>query len=506
MVARWIWSRKLRKALDLRKQVLKTLHAQRDLLPEEEINRVENGIDNLDAVISRTADRRELGSAINGLLAASERAFKPYPTPAARDWTETLLVVLVLVTAFRTFFLQPFKIPTGSMQPTLYGIETVNLLNQPGKESPGRWGRIRDWMKGATYYEMIAPEDCRLVSVQPPRIMLGGQASFRILGNQTLVFQSEASGRSFEKKIWFNLLDNAPFNSYNRPLLTNNRGGKEDFIAGKEFKKGDPVFRFSVHSGDHLFVDRLTYNFRPPERGEIVIFSTRGIDAHPEWKAGTQYKERDTVMLKPSGGFGGVPPRIFYAARDHVAGPFFEHANWRGGREQINQNLFYIKRLVAKEGEEVSIGNDRHVRINGGLRLDASTPNFERFYGIPHEPITNSLGKLELYPAEHPQDSQYSGHVNGVNAPLFRTDEDKYNVRQDHFMVFGDNTMNSLDSRTIGDMPMRSIIGRNFFVYWPALTTRFGWTSGWSAFASFVLIFWSIYGALRQPKRVRINQ
>ena len=32
-----------------------------------------------------------------------------------------------------------------------------------------------------------------------------------------------------------------------------------------------------VHAGDHLFVDRLTYNFRKPQRGEIVVFETRGI-------------------------------------------------------------------------------------------------------------------------------------------------------------------------------------------------------------------------------------
>jgi signal peptidase I len=38
----------------------------------------------------------------------------------------------------------------------------------------------------------------------------------------------------------------------------------------------------------------------------------------------------------------------------------------------------------------------------------------------------------------------------------------------------GDNTMNSLDSRSWGAFPAVSVIGKSFFVYWP-LTERFGW-------------------------------
>ena len=41
------------------------------------------------------------------------------------------------------------------------------------------------------------------------------------------------------------------------------------------------VIRMKVAAGDHLFVDRLSYNFRAPERGEIVVFETRGIQDLP---------------------------------------------------------------------------------------------------------------------------------------------------------------------------------------------------------------------------------
>lgn len=38
----------------------------------------------------------------------------------------------------------------------------------------------------------------------------------------------------------------------------------------------------------------------------------------------------------------------------------------------------------------------------------------------------------------------------------------------------GDNTLNSLDSRTWGPFPSQYVIGKAFFVYWP-ITDRFGW-------------------------------
>jgi len=68
-----------------------------------------------------------------------------------------------------------------------------------------------------------------------------------------------------------------------------------------------------VNAGDHLFVDRFTYNFRKPERGDIVVFETQGI---PE-------EMRDRF---------GIP-----------------------------SNEFYIKRLVGLGGERLSLARDYDV-------------------------------------------------------------------------------------------------------------------------------------------------
>jgi signal peptidase I len=183
----------------------------------------------------------------------------------------------------------------------------------------------------------------------------------------------------------------------------------------RTYHKGEQVVRMRVITGDHLFVDRVTYNFRPPKRGEIIVFETKNINSLP-------------------------------------------------------QDQFYIKRLVGLGGEHIQIGNDRHLIINGG-RLDASTPHFEKVYSFD--------------PKAPPQESHYSGHVNQLVAtkfdprfagsmPLFRDDSSVYTVQPEHYIVMGDNTLNSLDSRYWGDFPATNVIGRSFFVYWP-LSDRFGW-------------------------------
>jgi signal peptidase I len=162
------------------------------------------------------------------------------------------------------------------------------------------------------------------------------------------------------------------------------------------YRKGDQVIKMKVSTGDHLFVDRLTYNFRKPERGEIVVFAT-----------------------------GGVPE---------------EHrVIWNMPADQ-----FYIKRLVGLGGETIQIGEDRHLLING-KRLDASTPHFENVYSFA--------------PKSRPEPSQFSGHVSQPQMPFFPDSATAYQIPKGHVMVMGDNTMNSLDSRYWGDFPESSIIG-----------------------------------------------
>ena len=84
--------------------------------------------------------------------AAAEKNIKAYPNATWRENVEVLLVALAVAMAIRTFFLQPFKIPTGSMEPTLYGIEPKPSVELP----PNIFARAYDFViHGRTYSRVV---------------------------------------------------------------------------------------------------------------------------------------------------------------------------------------------------------------------------------------------------------------------------------------------------------------------------------------------------------------
>jgi signal peptidase I len=61
---------------------------------------------------------------------------------------------------------------------------------------------------------------------------------------------------------------------------------------------------------------------------------------------------------------------------------------------------------------------------------------------------------------------------------LFPDESTVHEVEPANYMVMGDNTVNSFDSRAWGEFPAANVIGKSFFVYWPITTGdkgRFGW-------------------------------
>jgi signal peptidase I len=400
MKLRWFLSGTVREAIELCNHVRKLSNAQRDLLSPHALETLEAAQKSTQKAIDDHADNETLRKQMAELEAAANKWLKPYPFSEWRENVEVFLVAIAVAMAIRTFFLQPFKIPTGSMQPTLYGVEY-----EPVEKIPGQFGRIWDAaVHGEFYHYLKAAKDGELIKVDPPQHFL------RFINRQTIWVRYDGDTDLTPLSVWF-----AP-DSDPEQQIKFLRSAK--LLREKAFKKDDYIFKTKEVVGDHLFVDRLSYNFRAPTRGDIIVFKTEGI-MHP----------------------------------------------------QMPQDQFYIKRLLALGGEKVSIGDDQHVRINGN-RLDASTPHFENVY---------TFGPI-------PKENHYFGHVNETIArrlshpglaPYFPTEETIYEVPPHHYMVMGDNTLNSWDSRGWGDFPRENVIGKYFFVYWPISNhneSRFGWS------------------------------
>jgi signal peptidase I len=389
MILQWFLSKTVRHATAMQKHVRKLVNHQRDILQPQALDGLNAAMGDMQKAIAGSAPKADLEKQMADLEKAANKWLKPYPNAAWRENIEVLLVALAVAMGIRTFFLQPFKIPTGSMQPTLFGVTSQNLLEEPDVKAPTGWESVKDWFAGASYVRVKAPEDGVVTGVgQPFRILI-----FNI--KQTILFNGAPI------TIWF------PPDCGGATL-----GDRAGLHSGKTYHKGDDVISLRVVSGDHLFVDRLTYNFQPPARGDVIVFETKGIPEEQRYRA------------------------------------------------RIPGDQFYIKRLVGLGGETVKLGEDRHLVIDG-QRLDASMPHFERVYGFD--------------PKSQASDSHYSGHVNWPHlAPFFKDKPEGVKIPQGDFLAMGDNTVSSLDSRTWGSFPSQYVIGRAFFVYWP-LTIRFGW-------------------------------
>jgi signal peptidase I len=389
---RWFISKTFRHASAMRKHVHHILSAQRDLLSPHAVDAVRLSVSELSEGLRTGARKDALLQLMKNLDAAADKWLLRYPHHSWRENVEVFLVALAVAMAIRTFFLQPFKIPTGSMQPTLYGVTSSPDFSKVTSEreynrqveEAKNWKRssglerFEDWFRGISYVEIDAKRD-GLVEIGSP------------VGLPILYFWQDVRIGGKSERIYF------------PPDYGNETLGKRAGIQPGHHMSVGQSLKLKVQAGDHLFVDRFTYNFRKPTRGEIVVFQTAGMDSG----------ERD---------------------------------NWR-----IPGDQFYIKRLVALENERVSIGPDSHLIIDG-KRLDASAPRFEN-----------------VYRGSDAGSEYYVGHI-----PMGKfLNQEERTVGVGRFMVMGDNTRSSLDSRYFGDVDSDSIIGRSSFVYWP-ITERFG--------------------------------
>jgi len=227
------------------KNASKLLHYKEDLLPEARLAEFKGTIARLEQGI-QDRDRPAVEAAAQQLDKQWSQYLPPVSDAGWRENCEVFLVAIVIAIGVRTYFLQPFTIPTGSMQPTLNGI-----IGTPTQElPPNPVKQVIDFvMRGRNYINVVAKSDDTVVAMVPGKMLF-----------------------------FFTLTDvQCSHSSYNIWAPVETLGRDFHVLIGRQYSAGDVIARGAIDAGDHVFVDKVSYNLHMPHRGEVFVFSTRDI-------------------------------------------------------------------------------------------------------------------------------------------------------------------------------------------------------------------------------------
>jgi len=332
----------------LRKQLKEYLHAARharhmrdDIADPKDVETLKTE----EAVVReiRRSGEGDVDKAVERLSAAANTVYPSSNTSGVRENVEVLIVALAAAMAIRAFFFQPFKIPTGSMQPTLNGITTeaqakAGLLDrQPLK--------FVNWLLTGESYKAVRAK---------------ASGSIQLVERERDAIRVTIGGISH--KIPNFMLDEF-----------------EGFDRNHYYKKGDVVVSRKVIAGDHILVNKMKYNFMHPERGDISVFDTKNID-HPQVRADTFYIKR---MVGLPGEKIQIQNRCLVADGQVVADPpMFEKIAtdpiYSGGH-----NTTPGSQLVDAESF-IQLGDDQYLMMGDNTRPNMSLDG--RFFGgVPRE-------------------------------------------------------------------------------------------------------------------------
>lgn len=237
--------RYLKQAREVRLAARKLFHYHCDLWNEAQQRKALAALEEFDQAFKKK-DQRLITAAQEKVETFFETLIPARPYRGLAENVESIIIAIVLALGIQAYFLKPFKIPTGSMQPTLYGMTGVSETTP----LPNPVMRVVNFVRlGRSYLNTVATQDEEVLDLKEKTFL--NFFTFTTItttqGTHTLFSPQDVLIRDFEVR------------------------------PGRVYTAGEPIVHGYIQAGDQIFCDRLTYAFRKPRASDVFVFITTGI-------------------------------------------------------------------------------------------------------------------------------------------------------------------------------------------------------------------------------------
>lgn len=259
----------LKEAKLLLKGVAKFLRYNDDLISAENKSKIADREADFRAAIEKPGvEIKELEELAGHLTKTCEKSVPGYKASAIRENIEVIFVAVVIAMGIRAYFAQPFKIPTGSMQPTLNGVIAYphESISPPSfqqywtsEDTPGILRRVWDkvWY-GRSWVNIVAEKD---TTVQVGNIHQGTILKFF---TYTYIPVGDDPAHP-DKTYWVP----GTRDRVEQLLTVNARRG--------HVKAGETIALGYIDTGDQVIVDKFSYHWVRPKNDDVFVFTTNDI-------------------------------------------------------------------------------------------------------------------------------------------------------------------------------------------------------------------------------------
>lgn len=223
----------------------KFLHYKRDTLNDADIAKIAKSIEDLRRAM-KARSRDGVHAATTQLDTLITRISPPTRDAGWRENVEVFLVAIIVAAGIKAYFLQPFRIPTGSMQPTLFGIVGTPTQSPP----PNILVRVFEFVWLGRHYVDLKAEQTDVV-VKLRERTYANFFTFTDIVCRKQTYTLFVPSRPLQ--VGFNI------------------------VEGREYRAGETIARGHMDTGDQVFVDKVSYNFTKPAAGDVFVFKTTGI-------------------------------------------------------------------------------------------------------------------------------------------------------------------------------------------------------------------------------------